>query len=194
MENDTAVHTAVCGSLCGICINERGSIVDLLIHDVKGASAKALITGAFAGAQVIADGGPARPCIGCFGCWIKTPGTCVIRDGYADMGARLSRCKRLFIVSQCVYGGFSPFVKTVIDRSISYVHPYFVIKNGEMHHRGRYENRMDLTVWFYGTDLTDAQRATARKFVQAMAVNFYCRLNQVCFVYAPDDIKEAPAK
>ena len=110
------------------------------------------------------------------------------------MGAQLSRCDRLFIVSQCVYGGFSPFVKTVIDRSIAYVHPYFVFKNGEMHHRARYENRMDLTVWFYGTDLTDAQRATARKFVQAMAVNFYCRLSQVCFVNAPDDIKEAPAK
>ena len=168
--------------------------MDLLIHDVKGAAAKALADGVFAGARVIADDGSARPCIGCFGCWIKTPGTCVIRDGHADMGAQLSRCKRLFIVSQCVYGGFSPFVKTVIDRSISYVHPYFVIKNGEMHHRGRYENRMDLTVWFYGTDLTDAQRATARKFVQAMAVNFYCRLNQVCFVDAPDDIKEAPAK
>ena len=145
--------------------------MDLLIHDVKGASAKALITGAFAGAQVIADDGPARPCIGCFGCWIKTPGTCVIRDGYADMGARLSRCKRLFIVSQCVYGGFSPFVKTVIDRSISYVHPYFVIKNGEMHHRGRYENRMDLTVWFYGTDHMFLSRQSTTTSFEGTPIN-----------------------
>ena len=66
--------------------------MDLLIHDVKGAAAKALADGVFAGARVIADDGSARPCIGCFGCWIKTPGTCVIRDGHADMGAQLSRC------------------------------------------------------------------------------------------------------
>ena len=32
-----------------------------------------------------------------------------------------------------------------------------------------------IQLWFYGTDLTDAQRATARKFVQAMAVNFLSR-------------------
>ena len=27
-----------------------------------------------------------RYCIGCFGCWLKTPGTCVIKDGFENMG------------------------------------------------------------------------------------------------------------
>ena len=42
-----------------------------------------------------------------------------------------------------------------------------------------------IQLWFYGTDLTDAQRATARKFVQAMAVNFYCRLKALRSIPSP---------
>lgn len=40
-------------------------------------------------------------CIGCFGCWIKSPGACVIRDHYGDMGKLISECDELIIISQC---------------------------------------------------------------------------------------------
>ena len=32
--------------------------------------------------EVISDNGTIKPCIGCFGCWLKEPGECVIKDGY----------------------------------------------------------------------------------------------------------------
>lgn len=51
------------------------------------------------------------PCMGCFGCWIKTPGMCVIKDGFEDTGAYMGAAQELRIVSRCTYGEFSPFVK-----------------------------------------------------------------------------------
>ncbi len=92
--------------------------------------------------KLIGPGRPFRHCVGCFGCWIKTPGVCVIHDGCELTGRDLSKCSELILVSRCVYGCTSPFVKNVLDRAISYIHPYFAVRGGEMHHRRRYENRL----------------------------------------------------
>ena len=126
-----------------------------------------------------------------FGCWIKTPAVCIIRDKYGDMGEYLSKCKKLIIISKCCYGGFSPFVKNVLDRSISYVHPYFKIKNGEMHHKRRYKNKIDLHIIFYGEKLTENEKSTASRLVKANSINLDCNESKVTFVR---DIKEMECK
>lgn len=124
---------------------------------------------------------------GCFGCWLKTPGACVIRDKYGDMGEYLSKCDEVIIISKCVYGGFSPFVKNVLDRSISYVLPFFKINNGEMHHQRRYDNKVDMKVWFYENKITEKEKQTARRIVKANCINLYWEISNVLFV---NDIKE----
>lgn len=131
---------------------------------------------------IIADDGSIRNCIGCFGCWIKTPGACIIPDKYDNMGELFSKCEELLIVSQCFYGGFSPFVKNVLDRSISYIHPDFVMRNGEMHHKRRYSNRISISVWFYGEHITEQEKQTAKKLVEANRFNFDATINKVSFV------------
>ena len=62
-----------------------------------------------------------KHCIGCFGCWVKTPGECVIKDGIDRTGCDMGKCENLIMISECLYGGFSDFVKKVQDRAISYV-------------------------------------------------------------------------
>ncbi len=111
----------------------------LIVHDLTEEQAKYILP-QNTDTRIIGDDGTIHPCIGCFGCWVKTPAQCVIRDNYGDMGELLSKCEELIFVSKCCYGGFSPFVKNVIDRGISYSHPYFTIRNGEMHHKRRYES------------------------------------------------------
>ena len=91
--------------------------------------------------RIIKPQGAIHPCIGCFGCWVKTPGQCVMHDGYENTGMYMSKCTELILISQCCYGGVSPFVKTVQDRAISYIHPDFVIRKGEMHHKRRRVHR-----------------------------------------------------
>jgi len=153
----------------------------LLIHDLDESSFMALFPNEIDDVKVVSEGSAIKHCIGCFGCWVKTPGACVIRDAYGDMGELLSKSDEVLIISKCVYGGFSPFVKSVIDRSISYSHPYFEIRNGEMHHKRRYSHQFDLSVWFYG-DISEQERRTAEKLIQANAINRDCRVKHLAFL------------
>lgn len=122
--------------------------------------------------------------------WVKTPAACVIRDKYGDMGEYLSKSDELVIISECCYGGFSPFVKNVLDRSISYIHPYFIIKNGEMHHKRRYKNKIKLKVLFYGGNITDREKQTAEKLVKANSINLHCKTYSVSFIENIMEVEE----
>lgn len=126
---------------------------------------------------------PIRSCFGCFGCWVKTPAACIIKDDYQEMGRYMASCDELILVSRCCYGGFSPYVKNVLDRSISYILPYFELREGEMHHRSRYEQRFALTVHFYGDDdpISAQDEAIARKLVHAIGLNFHAASTNVFF-------------
>lgn len=160
----------------------------LIIHDLDEKEIESIVHNSSDDFMMISNNHPIRNCIGCFGCWVKTPGACVIRDQYGDMGEKISKSDEVMIISKCYFGGFSPFVKNVLDRSISYVHPYFTIRNGEMHHKSRYKKQLPFTVWFYGTDITQGEMSTAEKLVKAnginlnvssMKVNFYKNVEEM---------------
>ncbi len=162
----------------------------LLIHDLEEEAFKELLPSTMNNVTIVSDDNTIHNCIGCFGCWIKTPSACVIRDKYGDMGEYLSKCHEVIIISKCFYGGFSPFIKNVMDRSISYIHPYFVIRNGEMHHRSRYNNHFALKVWFYGENITEQEKRTAEKLIQANAINLDCSVQKITFVQDIAEIKD----
>lgn len=140
---------------------------------------------------VLTDNGHMKPCIGCFGCWIKTPGICVRKDGYENLGKMLSQCDEVTIISKCIYGSYSPFIRNVLDRSIPYLLPYFTLKNGETHHQRRYNHSFAFTVHFYGEDLTEAERETAKELVAANGVNFYSSKEKVFFYDRMESMKGA---
>lgn len=154
----------------------------LIIHDLAEDTLRRVLPQIAAADMVITDNENIHPCIGCFGCWLRTPGACIIKDAYGQMGKNIAMCSEMLIISRCVYGSYSPFVKNVLDRSISYIHPYFTVKNGEMHHRQRYERYFSMKVIFYGDDTTAKEKETAEKLVKANAVNFYAAVESVTFL------------
>lgn len=120
---------------------------------------------------IISDNGTIKHCIGCFDCWVKTPGKCTRKDQYNNIGELAAKTKELVIISRCIYGGYSPFVKNVLDRSISYVHPDFTKRSEEIHHKARYKNQFKINVYFYGK-IEEEEKDTARKIVKANLLNF----------------------
>lgn len=162
----------------------------IIIHDLAQEEFNTLYRNIPSDVTVISDNETIRNCIGCFGCWIKTPGVCVLKDGYHNMGELLSKCDMLIIISKCMYGSFSPFIRNVLDRSIPYLLPYFITKNGETHHKPRYKNYFDLTVYFYGDDLSNEEKKTATDLVAANSVNFYSKNSNMFFSKDINSLKE----
>ncbi len=140
---------------------------------------------------VISNGSDIKRCIGCFGCWFKTPGRCVLKDGYEHMGEYLGKADELIVISRCSFGSYSPFVKTVFDRSISYILPLFEKIEGEMHHKPRYKNNLKITTIFYGDQITNEEKETAKTLVKRNTLNLHASLERLIFLESKDRIKEA---
>lgn len=47
-------------------------------------------------------------CVGCFGCWTKTPGRCVIRDDATRVYPLIAASDSVLYVSRIKYGGMIP--------------------------------------------------------------------------------------
>ncbi|MHA1770155.1 MAG: flavodoxin family protein [Candidatus Thorarchaeota archaeon] len=79
-------------------------------------------------------------CTGCFHCWTKTPGKCIIDNDEAnEISCKMIRSDLAIYLTPVVYGGYSYLLKRVLDRSIGVVLPFFQKVHGETHHKRRYE-------------------------------------------------------
>ncbi|NLY44503.1 MAG: flavodoxin family protein [Tissierella sp.] len=77
-------------------------------------------------------------CIGCFGCWIKTPGICVINDYGRAVIEDIINMDVVIYLTPVFYGGYSSELKKVVDRIIPLILPFFKKVEGEVHHKERY--------------------------------------------------------
>lgn len=127
-----------------------------------------------------------RGCIGCFSCWIKNPKNCAFKDNYSNIVESLKLSDELIIISKCRYGCYSNQTKRVLERCIGYVLPYFTIREGKIHHKSRYENKISLKTYFYG-DINDIDKKTLFDLVKVNAINLNAKSFEVNCV---DSIKE----
>lgn len=114
-----------------------------------------------------------KPCLGCFGCWIKTPGKCVIKTDMIEKTTdALINSDLVVITSPILYGCYSTSIKRILDRSIPSILPFFRVHKGEIHHQPRYKKLAPQLIIGYNADITPSEKATFRNLVQANATNF----------------------
>ena len=85
-------------------------------------------------------------CLGCFGCWVKTPGTCVINDDGRETTRKAIQSDLLVWLTPVTFGGYSSELKKALDRIIPILLPYFQLYHGQIHHRMRYKKYPKLIV------------------------------------------------
>src|ERR1017187_4717859 len=77
-------------------------------------------------------------CIGCFGCWLETPGICIQHNGVSDVAQAIIRSDMIVLFTPVTFGGYSSELKRMLDRFIQFALPYFGRYHGETHHLPRY--------------------------------------------------------
>lgn len=93
-------------------------------------------------------------CMGCFGCWVKTPGECVIQDAMTDINRGTMASDVVVYLTPIVFGQYSANMKTALDRWIPNILPFFIVRdNGDTMHPARYETNPRFVMIGYGDHL-----------------------------------------
>ena len=131
--------------------------------------------------RVIYADGKYAPCQGCFKCWTKTPATCVLKDSLQEMCRILGQAEDLVIVTENWYGGYSPALKNLLDRSIGMSTPMSTYRGRQMHHTLRYKINNSVRVYVTG-DVSDKEKETWKLLVERNAINWGASDYEVCFL------------
>lgn len=110
-------------------------------------------------------------CIGCFSCWLKTPGMCVFDDLGRKICEDFIKSDVVLYVGPIKYGSYSPVIKRSLDRQIPNILPFFEEVNGEMHHSPRYDKYPELVALGYSEDVSSEEEETFSSLVTANGIN-----------------------
>lgn len=109
-------------------------------------------------------------CMGCFRCWTKTPGKCVIRDDATVVYPCIAKSNKVIYVSRLKYGGYDSVMKTMLERAIPIQQAFIRIHNDETHHVQRAVTPKQATIIAYG-DIDEEERDIFRNLIARNASN-----------------------
>jgi len=99
-------------------------------------------------------------CVGCFGCWVKKPGECVIEDDMASINRAFIISDTVVYLCPVIFGQPSANIKTALDRWLPNILPFFEIRpDGSTMHPGRYEQYPKKIMIGYGDELSEEDRS-----------------------------------
>ncbi|MBJ6725499.1 flavodoxin family protein [Geomesophilobacter sediminis] len=119
-------------------------------------------------------------CVGCFGCWVKTPGICVFRDDQENILRGYVAADLVVMASPLIMGFTSALLKRCTDRIIPVLLPFIDTSTGECRHFLRYGKAPLLAVVYAPEPDTDPEDVEiAANLWQRLARNAGSRI--ACF-------------
>jgi multimeric flavodoxin WrbA len=116
-------------------------------------------------------------CIGCFGCWVKSPGECIAQDDARQVRQAMIQSDFTLWAAPLRMGFPTELLKNMLDKSIPLIHPYFAVVNNEAHHQPRYEHYPRIGLLLAEEKSSDAEDLRLVTDILARtALNFKSRL------------------
>lgn len=112
-------------------------------------------------------------CLGCFECWVKTPGICKFDDDGRHIAGEFIRSDLAIFFTPLTFGGYSSELKKALDRIICLVSPFFKRISGEVHHKRRYERYPSLMGIGVLPQSEDDSEKIFKTLVSRNALNFH---------------------
>ena len=67
-----------------------------------------------------------KPCIGCYTCWVRTPGVCIYKDGMTDALEKFNHADMVIFGTPLYHFTMSGIMKDFIDRLLPRVEPWLI--------------------------------------------------------------------
>ncbi|MGE5373830.1 MAG: NAD(P)H-dependent oxidoreductase [Bacteroidota bacterium] len=120
---------------------------------------------------------PLRHCVGCWGCWVKTPGQCVSRDASIEMDRAVINADFVLWAAPLRMGFPTELLKMAMDKHLPLIHPYVEVAYGEAHHLKRYKRYPRVGLLLERESTTDARDLQiVQDIFSRTAINFKTRL------------------
>ncbi|VBB05780.1 nadph-dependent fmn reductase [Lucifera butyrica] len=94
-------------------------------------------------------------CIGCYACWLKTPGICALKDEQEEVLRGYLWADCIVLASPTIMGFVSALIKKANDRMLPLVHPFLKMNNDRMTHYPRYDKEYALGLLLDGGERFD---------------------------------------
>ena len=133
-------------------------------------------------------------CRGCFSCWTRSPGVCVIDDDGRRVAKAAMQCDLMVWLTPVTFGGYSSELKKALDRLIPNLLPYFTLINGEIHHVPRYEKYPDLAVVGVAQEHDAEAEQTFVRLASRNAINSYCSAHSAGVIFPDDELRRIEMK
>jgi multimeric flavodoxin WrbA len=141
----------------------------------------------YVGDTVILHDEEIKPCLGCFKCWVQTPGICIIDDYGREVAKKMIQSDVLVYITPINYGGYSAELKKAIDRSLGLISPFFRVYENEIHHEMRYDEYPNLVVIGTLDKPNSDQEEIFTELVQRNVLNLFCPKYSSQVIYTDDD-------
>ncbi len=126
-------------------------------------------------------------CRGCFGCWVKTPGECVIDDDGRRVAREYIQSGLAVLATPLSFGGYGSFLKRAVDRLIPLIMPLFKRVRGEVHHVPRYPAYPDILGLGWLPTVDREQERNFTRLVQRNAINFWAGHRDALTLHGDED-------
>lgn len=123
------------------------------------------------------------PCLGCFACWVKTPGVCIIDDAGRDVARAVRQSRLVALVTPVTFGGYSSTLKNAVDRLIPLIMPYFTFIGSEVHHLRRYETYPSILGVGLLPGSEPEQEQIFQRVIHRNSINMHSPEAETCFLY-----------
>jgi len=118
-------------------------------------------------------------CIGCWNCWLKTPGRCIMVDQMAESYPDYINSDTVILLIDTAQGFINHQAKAFLDRTIPHYNPYIKIVDGECQHVARYKRYPDLVFYFDKIGLTTEEEQVIEDYLYRTAYQFQSKAYRI---------------
>jgi len=119
-------------------------------------------------------------CTSCFNCWIKTPGSCVIKDEQIFIYPKIASAKEIVYICKVRYGCYDVSFKAMLERCLPLQQAFMRVFKQETHHEQRGVEIKDAIIIGYGVE-DEEEKEIFRRLIERNSFNMCLGSYKVIF-------------